>query len=67
MFLSKVLHKPHLVGVIMIAFLFGAGFIYAFAFDGFNIEKVTGGEVEAWLAAAGGGGSGGDEPRTRSV
>lgn len=61
MFLSKVLHKPNLVGVIMITLLFGAGFIYAFAFDGFNIEKVTGSEVEAWLAATGGSGSGGDD------
>lgn len=59
MFLSKVLYKPNLVGVIMITLLFGAGFIYAFAFDGFNIEKVTGSEVEAWLAAAGGESSGG--------
>ena len=58
MFLSKVLHKPNLVGVIMIVLLFGAGFIYAFAFDGFNIEKVTGGEVEAWLTSASDGGSG---------
>ncbi len=61
MFLSKVLHKPHLVGVIMIVLLFGAGFIYAFAFDGFNIEKVTGSEVEAWLASTGGSGSGGSD------
>ena len=62
MFLSKVLHKPNLVGVIMITLLFGAGFIYAFAFDGFNIEKVTGSEVEVWLASTGDSGSGGDDP-----
>ena len=61
MFLSKVLHKPHLVGVIMIVLLFGAGFIYAFAFDGFNIEKVTGSEVEAWLASTSDSGSGGGD------
>ncbi len=61
MFLSKVLHKPNWVGVIMITLLFGAGFIYAFAFDGFNIETVPGGEVEAWLASAGGSGSGGSD------
>ena len=61
MFLSKVLHKPNWVGVIMITLLFGAGFIYAFAFDGFNIEKVTGSEVEVWLASTGDSGSGGDD------
>ena len=58
MFLKKVLNQPNLVGTVMIVLLFGAGFVYAFAFDGFNVETATGGEVEAWLAAAGGGGSG---------
>ena len=58
MFLKKVLNQPNLVGTVMIVLLFGAGFVYAFAFDGFNVETATGGEVEAWLAQAGGGGSG---------
>ena len=58
MFLKKVLNQPNLVGTVMIALLFCAGFVYAFAFDGFNVETTTGGEVEAWLAAADGGSSG---------
>ena len=40
----------------MIAMMVCGGFVYAFAFDGFNVETATGGEVEAWLAEAGGGG-----------
>ena len=53
MYLKKVLNQPNLVGTVMIVLLFGAGFVYAFAFDGFNVETVTGGEVEAWIAQAG--------------
>lgn len=34
----------------MIALLFGAGFVYAFALDGFNVETVPSTEVDAWLA-----------------
>ena len=60
MFLKKVLNQPNVVGTVMIALLFGAGFVYAFAFDGFNVETVPGSEVDAWLAAAGGVSSGGD-------
>lgn len=52
MYLKKVLNQPNLVGTVMIALLFGAGFVYAFAFNGFNVETVTGGEVETWLAQA---------------
>jgi hypothetical protein len=44
----------------MIAMMVCGGFVYAFAFNGFNVEKAIGGEVEAWLADAGGGGSGGE-------
>ena len=58
MFLKKVLNQPNLVGTMLITLMVCAGFVYAFAFDGFNVEVVTGGEVEAWLAAASGGGSG---------
>ena len=58
MFLKKVLNQPNVVGTLMIALLFGAGFVYAFAIDGFNVQTVTDGEVEAWLTAADGGGSG---------
>ena len=54
MFLKKVLNQPNLAGTVMIALLVSAGFVYAFAFDGFNIETVTGGEVDAWLAQKGG-------------
>ena len=52
MFLKKVLNQPNLVGTVMIALLVCSGFVYAFAFDGFNVETATGGEVEAWLAEA---------------
>ncbi len=41
-----------LVGTVLIALMVFSGFVYAFAFDGFNVETTTGGEVEAWLAAA---------------
>ncbi len=54
MYLKKVLNQPNLVGTVMIALLFGAGFVYAFAFDGFNVQTATGGEVETWLEQAGG-------------
>ncbi len=54
MFLKKVLNQPNVVGTVMIALLFGAGFVYAFAFDGFNIKTVPGSEVDAWLAQEGG-------------
>ena len=53
MFLKKVLNQPNLVGTVMIVLLFGAGFVYAFAFDGFNVQTATDGEVEAWLAGGG--------------
>ena len=59
MFLKKVLNQPNLVGTVLIALMVCSGFVYAFAFDGFNVETATGGEVEAWLAQAGGGSSGG--------
>ena len=47
-----MLNQPNLVGTVMIVLLFGAGLVYAFAFDGFNVETTTGGEVEAFLAQA---------------
>ena len=46
---EKSLNQPNLVGTMLIALMVCAGFVYAFAFDGFNVEVVTGGEVEAWL------------------
>ena len=46
MYLKKVLNQPNVVGIVMIALLFCAGFVYAFAFDGFNIEIVPSAEVE---------------------
>ena len=49
MFLKKVLNQPNVVGTVMIALLFGAGFVYAFAFDGFNVETVPGSEVHALI------------------
>ena len=59
--MKKVLNQPNLVGAMMIALLVGAGFVYAFAFDGFNVETVPGAEVEAWIAQADGGNYGGGE------
>ncbi len=50
MFLKKVLNQPQVVGTVMIALMVCAGFVYAFAFDGFNVETATGGEVESWFA-----------------
>ena len=61
MFLKKVLNQPNLVGTVMIALMVCGGFVYAFAFDGFNVETATGGEVEAWLAAAGDGSGSGSQ------
>jgi len=60
MFFKKFLNQPNLVGTVLIALMVCSGFVYAFAFDGFNVETATGGEVEAWLVDAGGGGSGED-------
>ena len=62
MFMKKVLNQPNLVGIVMIALLLGAGFVYAFAFDGFNVETVPGAEVDAWLAQEGEGDYGDDTP-----
>ena len=61
MFLKKVLNQPNVVGTLMIALLFGVGFVYAFAFDGFNVQTVTDAEVEAWISASASGGSSGDD------
>ena len=61
MYLKKVLNQPNLVGTMLIALMVCGGFVYAFAFDGFNVQTATQGDVEAWLAQAGGGGSGGDD------
>ena len=58
MFLKKVLNQPNLVGSMLITLMICGGFVYAVGFDGFNVETATGGEVEAWLEAANGGGSG---------
>lgn len=63
MFLKKVLNQPNLVGTVMITLMVCTGFVYTFASDGFNVETIPGAEVEAWLAAAGGGSSsGGPDP-----
>lgn len=58
MFLKKVLNQPNLVGSMLIALMVCGGFVYAVGFNGFSVETATGGEVEAWLAAADGGSSG---------
>ena len=55
MYFKKFLNQPNLVGTVMIALLIGSGFIYTFAFHGFNVETVPGAEVEIWIAQAEGG------------
>ena len=60
MFLKKFLNQPNLVGSMLIALMVCGGFVYAVGFDGFNVQTATGDEVEAWLAAASGGTSGGN-------
>ena len=54
MFLKKVLNQPNLVGSMLIALMVCCGFVYTFAFDGFNVRTVTDSEVEAWLGKASG-------------
>lgn len=61
MYLKKILAQPNVVGAVLIVVLVGAGFVYAFAFDGFNIETATGGDVEVWVAMASSGNCGGDD------
>ena len=58
MFLKKFLNQPNLVGSMLITLMVCGGFVYAVGFDGFNVQTATGDEVEAWLEAASGGGSG---------
>ena len=62
--MKKVLNQPNLVGTMLIALMVCGGFVYAFAFDGFNVETATGSEVEAWLAAASSGSSSGSPSYT---
>ena len=64
MYLNKVLNQPNLIGIGMVALLLGAGFVYAFAFDGINVETVPGAEVDAWLAQEGEGDYGDDDDDT---
>ena len=59
MFFKKFLNQPNVIGSVLIALMICSGFVYTFAFNGFNVETATGGEVDVWLAAAGGGSSGG--------
>ncbi len=54
MFLKKVLNQPNLVGSMLITLMICGGFVYTFAFDGFNVQTVTDSEVEAWLEKASG-------------
>ncbi len=63
MFLKIVLNQPNLVGTVLIALMVFSGFVYAFAFDGFNVETATDGEVEAWFTAASDGDGGYGTPR----
>ena len=64
MFVKKFLSQPNIVGSVLIALLICAGIVYAFGFNGFNVQTATNGNVDAWLAQAGDGncgGGGGDE------
>ncbi len=62
MFFKKFLNQPNVVGSVLIALMVCSGFVYAFAFDGFSIEAVSGTEVDAWLAEANGGSYSGYTP-----
>jgi len=42
MYLNKVLNQPNLVGSVLLVLMVCSGFVYAFAFDGFNVETVPG-------------------------
>ena len=61
MYLKKVLNQPNLVGTMLIALMVCSGFVYAFAFDGFNVQTATQGDVETWIANASGGASSGND------
>ena len=61
MYLKKFLAQPNVVGTVLIAFLVGTGFVYAFAFDGFNVQTATDGDVDVWVAMASSGNCGGDD------
>ena len=64
MFVKKFLSQPNIVGSVLIALLICAGIVYAFGFNGFNVQTATNGNVDAWLAQAGDGNcGGGDEDR----
>lgn len=49
MYVKKILHQPNVVGSVLMALLFGAGVVFAFGFDGFNVSATTEGETEALL------------------
>ena len=61
MFLKKFLSQPNVVGSVLIALLICAGIVYAFGFNGFNVQTATNGNVDAWLAQTASEGCGGTD------
>ena len=41
MYLKKFLNQPNAVGSVLIALLFSAGVLFAFGFNGFNVQNVA--------------------------
>lgn len=41
MFLKKFLNQPNLIGTLFIALLIGSGVVFAFGFDGFNVQAIA--------------------------
>lgn len=49
MYLKKFLNQPNAVGSVLIALLFSAGVLFAFGFNGFNVQSVGEDDVNSLL------------------
>ena len=49
MYLKKFLSQPNIVGSLLIALLFSAGVVFAFGFDGFNVQTASEDNLESLL------------------
>ena len=61
MYLKKFLNQPNVVGTLLIALLFGGGVVFAFGFDGFNVQSVGEDDVESLLLMTASGCCGGNK------
>lgn len=61
MYLKKFLNQPNGVGTLLIVLLFGAGVIFTFGFNGFNIGTIADGNAEALLHLSMSGNCGDDD------